>query len=134
MPKPPEAVSKEADAINRELDDIIVKLRGAPGGGRGGRGGGAAGGGPPADQQEEGAPPRPAGTTVQQRLQTAGGINNSNSMPTQYQREALTDVPADLEREIQRVNAVIQKLPAFMASLDAAGVPWTVGRPVKTDR
>ena len=53
-------------------------------------------------------------------------------MPTQYQREAVTDVPADLEREIQRLNAVMQKLPAFMSSLDAAGVPWTVGRPVRT--
>jgi hypothetical protein len=71
---------------------------------------------------------------VQQRLQTASGMNNSNSMPTQYQREALTDIPADLDREIQRLNALLQKMPAFMTSLDAAGVPWTVGRPVKTDR
>ena len=53
-------------------------------------------------------------------------------MPTQYQREALTTAPADLEREIQRLNAVIQKVPAFLSSLDAAGVPWTVGRPVRT--
>jgi hypothetical protein len=131
MPAPPEAVSKEADALNREVDDIIAKLRGAAGGGRGGGGGG---GGPPADQQEEGAPPRPAGSSVQQRLQTANGINGSSSMPTQYQREALTDVPTDLDRELQRLNALTQKLPAFMTSLDAAGVPWTVGRPVKTGR
>jgi photosystem II stability/assembly factor-like uncharacterized protein len=136
MTTPPDAVSHEADAINRELDDIIARLRGSGGGGRGGRGGG---GGPPRDEEEEeeeDRPPRSAPTSpaVQARLQTASGINNSNSMPTQYQREALTDVPADLEREVQRLNALLQRIPTFVASLDAAGVPWTVGRPVKIER
>jgi uncharacterized membrane protein YgcG len=130
MPKAPEGVSRDADAINRELDDIIAKLRGGGGGGRGGGGGG--GGAPPRDEEEEGAPPRQqGGVAVQQRLATASGINNSNSMPTQYQREALADLPADLDREIGRLNAVMQRLPAFVASLDAAGVPWTTGRPVR---
>ena len=131
MTTPPAAVSREADAINRELDDIIAKLRGAQGGGRGGGGGGAQ----RDEEEEEGAPARQqGGIAVQQRLQTASGINNSSSMPTQYQREALTDVPADLEREIQRLNAVMQRVPAFIASLDAAGVPWTPGRPVRIER
>ncbi len=126
MPAPPAAVSREAEGLDRELDEIIAKLRGAPGGGRGG--------GPPREEDEEGGPPRQESIAIQQRLQTASGINTSSSMPTQYQREALSDVPADLEREIQRLNTVVQRVPGFLAALDAAGVPWTTGRPVKVER
>jgi hypothetical protein len=38
----------------------------------------------------------------------------------------------DLEREVARLNTLLTtRVPALNRGLDAAGVPWTVGRPIK---
>ena len=50
-------------------------------------------------------------------------------MPTAQEMEALRSVPADLAREIERLNVVISaRVPALVDALDAAGMPWTPGR------
>ena len=40
-------------------------------------------------------------------------------------------VPADIEKQVGRLNAVLAQIPGFFASLDSANVPWTPGRPIK---
>jgi hypothetical protein len=38
----------------------------------------------------------------------------------------------DLEGQVAKLNALITtRVPALYRSLDAAGVPWTAGRPIK---
>jgi hypothetical protein len=38
----------------------------------------------------------------------------------------------DLEREVARLNGILStRVPALNRALDAAAVPWTVGRPIK---
>jgi len=88
-----EANKAQLDAIERDVNEVLRALRGA---GQGGGGGGGAS----------------AQATVQSRVQTALGILNFNSMPTQAQREALREAPAGLQSQIERLGAVIQRLSA----------------------
>jgi len=54
------------------------------------------------------------------------------SQPTQLQRATLSLASADLQREVGRINNLLQRqIPALNAALDAAKIPWTIGRPVE---
>ena len=115
----PESLKDQAEAVGDDIRDVIRLLRGP--GGRGGRGGGGGGG----DEADEG--PR----SVQQRLQTAAGVHRATAMPTRQEMDALRSVPGDLDREVKRINEILtERLPAFFNTLDDAGVPWTLGRPI----
>jgi photosystem II stability/assembly factor-like uncharacterized protein len=112
----PAALSSEATAIGRELDDILTKLRGA-----GGRGSG----------DGDGTEGRTA--PIQQRVNSvANEIGNVTSLPTQTQRDVLAAARTDLDGQLERLNRLIStRVPAFNKSLDDANVPWTMGRVVK---
>jgi photosystem II stability/assembly factor-like uncharacterized protein len=113
-----DSLSRQANAIDRDLDDILSKVRGAQGG----------------DREENDADDknrfRPS---IQQRVnQVANEIGDVTSPPTQIQRETLDSAMKDLEREATRLNALLTtRVPALNRGLDAAGVPWTAGRPIK---
>jgi len=107
------SLSEQAAALERDLEDVRTKL-GAGGGGFFGGGGGDG--------------PR----SLRQRLGVAGGALRATAMPTEQEREALDAVPAALEAEVGRLNALVtERLPAFFRALDDAGVPWTPGRPIR---
>ncbi|HKJ01728.1 MAG TPA: hypothetical protein VJ997_04715, partial [Longimicrobiales bacterium] len=109
----PESVSRMAEELRRDLDDIRTKL-GAGGGG--GFGGGSSDG------------PR----SIRTLLGYAGGVNRANAMPTEQEMEALGLVPSRLDTEVARLNAMVsERVPAFFRALDEAGVPWTPGRPIR---
>jgi hypothetical protein len=62
----------------------------------------------------------------------ANEIGDVTSPPTQLQRETLDLAMKDLEREVARLNALLTtRVPALNRGLDAAGVPWTSGRPIR---
>ena len=108
----PDSLTETADALQRDVDDIRAKL-------------GAGGGGPPGDG---GDGPR----TLRQLLAFAAGVHRATAMPTEQEREALDAVPAALDTEIGRLNAIVsERLPAFFGTLDEAGVPWTPGRVIR---
>jgi hypothetical protein len=66
---------------------------------------------------------------VDQIAEETGGVT---SPPTEIQRETLDRAVADLQRESARLNAIAAtRIPAFNQKLDAAGVPWSIGRPVQ---
>lgn len=109
----PGAVSDQLAALQRELNSINTAVSGQ---GRGFGGGG-------------GVMPDP--TPIATRIRLAGGILRSTSMPTEYERQALESAPADLEREVGRLNTLIStRLPALQQAMDEAGIPWTPGRPI----
>ncbi|HET9774988.1 MAG TPA: hypothetical protein VFP77_00320, partial [Gemmatimonadaceae bacterium] len=59
-------------------------------------------------------------------------IGNVTSQPTALQRATLDLASADLQREVGRINALLQqRIPALNASMDAAKIPWSIGRPVE---
>jgi photosystem II stability/assembly factor-like uncharacterized protein len=111
-----DSVSKQVTALDREIDDILTKVRGSQNANEG-----------DADDKNRFKP------SIQQRVNgVAGEIGDVTSPPTQLQRETLDSAMKDLEREVSRLNAIITtRLPALNKSLDAAGVPWTFGRPIK---
>jgi len=115
----PEAVTKEAAALGQEIDDLLATIRGARGRGFGGGGRGAGA-----------VVPQPS---IQQRVNgAANAINNVTSMPTADQRGAITSAAADFDRALPRLNTLITaRMPAFLKSLDDAGVPWSIGRPIR---
>jgi hypothetical protein len=117
----PAALSKDADAIGKDVDDIIAKVRGS---GRGFGGGGGGGG-------DDEAPPRTP--SIQQRVNgVANEIGGVTSLPTAQQRDTLAMAGTDLDIQLERVNALITaRVPAFNKALDDAKVPWSIGRPVK---
>jgi hypothetical protein len=108
-------VSKQADAVDHEISDILTKLRGDP----------------------EAAPisddKRVEDPSIQERVNNvAEEIGNVSSQPTALQHAALTLASSDLQREVGRINALLQRrIPALNAGLDAAKIPWTIGRPVE---
>ena len=112
----PAALSTEANAIGKEIDDIIAKVRGA--GGRGGGGG------------DENGPRQPS---IQQRVNgIANEIGNVTSLPTAYQHDALGIAATELDGQLERLNRLVTaRVPAFNTSLDEAKVPWSIGRPIK---
>jgi hypothetical protein len=110
-----DSLTKQADAIDKEISDILKKLRGDPEGEA------------PSDDKRVEDPP------IQERVNNvADEIGNVTSQPTQLQRATLALASADLQREVGRINALLQRrIPALNASLDAAKIPWTIGRPVE---
>jgi photosystem II stability/assembly factor-like uncharacterized protein len=110
----PDSVSKQADSIDKEIGDIVKKLRGDP-------------------ESESVDDRRTEEPSIQERVNNvAEEIGNVTSPPTELQRSTLTLATSDLQREVGRINALLQRrIPALNAALDAAKVPWTIGRPVE---
>jgi len=111
----PDTVSKQADAVDKEVSDILKKLRGDPDA-------------PPVSDDKRTEEP-----SIQERVNNvADEIGNVTSQPTELQRSTLTLATSDLQREVGRTNALLQRrIPALNAGLDAAKIPWTIGRPVE---
>jgi hypothetical protein len=110
----PDSVSKQADSIDKEISDIIKKLRGDP-------------------ESEAVDDRKTEEPSIQERVNNvAEEIGNVTSQPTELQRSTLTLATSDLQREVGRINTLLQRrVPALNAALDAAKVPWTIGRPVE---
>jgi photosystem II stability/assembly factor-like uncharacterized protein len=70
--------------------------------------------------------------TITRRLQVAqAGTRWSTYGPTPTHRRSLEVAELELAHVRERLNAVLdQGLPAFEKKLEAAGAPWTPGRPV----
>jgi len=111
-----DSLTRQTTAIERDVDDILAKVRGRPAG-----------------EQTDVEDRTRFAPSIQQRVnQVAGEIGDVTSPPTQLQRETLALAMQDLEREAVRLNALLAtRIPALNRALDAAGVPWTVGRAVK---
>jgi len=111
----PDSLTTQANAIDKEVDDILLKVRGRQG--------------PDSSDVDD----KKFHPSIQDRVnQVASEIGDVTSPPTQIQRETLELAMKDLEREAGRLNALLTgKVPALNRALDAAGVPWTVGRTVK---
>jgi hypothetical protein len=111
----PDTLTKQSDAIDGEVSDILKKLRGDPEGE------------PISDDKRVEDP------SIQERVNNvAEEIGNVSSQPTELQRSSLTLASANLQREVGRINALLQRqIPALNAGLDAAKIPWTIGRPVE---
>ncbi|MCG6955765.1 MAG: hypothetical protein LJF04_07230, partial [Gemmatimonadetes bacterium] len=110
----PPAITTEANGIERDVDAVIAQLRGRGGFGGGGGGGGVVG-----------------PSTVSQLVSQANGINRATAMPTGYEQQAFDALPAALDAQVEKLNAALARMPAFLKSLDDAGVPWSPGRPVR---
>ena len=110
----PDTISHQVDAVNHEIADILRKTRGR-----------AADAGP--DDRSIVQP------SVQERVNSiAEQIGDVTSPPTQNQLETVDQAESDLKREIARLNDLLQRrIPVLNGALDAAGVPWTIGRPVE---
>jgi photosystem II stability/assembly factor-like uncharacterized protein len=111
----PDSLTTQADAIDKEVDDILLKVRGRQG--------------PEANDVDD----KKFQPSVQERVnQVAGEIGDVTSPATQIQRETLDLAMKDLDREAGRLNALLtRRVPALNRSLDQAGVPWTMGRTVR---
>lgn len=112
-----DSLSRQVTAIDRDVDDILLKVRGRQG----------AAAQADADDRTRFAP------SIQNRVnQVANEIGDVTSPPTQIQRETLDLAMTDLEKEVGRLNVLLTtRVPGLNRALDAAGVPWTVGRPVR---
>ena len=109
----PASLEEMAESLAADVDDIRSELGAGGGGGFFGGGGGDG--------------PR----SVRQRVLGASGIHRSNTMPSAQELESLRSAPEPLEREVARLNEIVRtRLPAFFDALDAAGVPWSPGRPL----
>jgi len=111
----PDSLTTQTNAIDKEVDDILLKVRGRQG--------------PEANDVDD----KKFAPSIQERVnQVAGEIGDVTSSPTQIQRETLELAMKDLDREATRLNTLLTgKVPALNRGLDAAGVPWTVGRTVR---
>jgi hypothetical protein len=111
----PDSVSKQAEAVDHEISDILKKLRGDPEGE------------PVSDDKRVEDP------SIQERVNNvAEEIGNVSSQPTELQRATLVLASSDLQREVGRINALLERrIPALNAGLDAAKIPWTIGRPIE---
>jgi hypothetical protein len=113
-----DSLTRQVNGVDREIDAILKNVRGDPN-----------------------AAPRDADDkdkdkfepSIQQRVnQVANEVGDVSSPPTQLQRGTLESAMKDLARETARLNTLLStRVPALNKALDAAGVPWTVGRPVK---
>ena len=70
--------------------------------------------------------------TITRRLRVAQmGTSLSTYGPTPTHRRSLEIAEQELAKLREQLNAVLeQRLPAFEKKLEAAGAPWTPGRPV----
>jgi photosystem II stability/assembly factor-like uncharacterized protein len=111
-----DSLSRQANSIDREIDSILKAVRGDPNG-------------PPRDADDK----NKYEPSIQERVnQVAGEIGDVTSPPTQLQRETLDSAMKDLEAQAARLNTLLTtRVPSLNKALDAAGVPWTVGRSVK---
>ncbi len=112
------ALTTEGTAIEREVDEILTKLRGRDDST------------PAADDADDRTRSEPS---VQSRVdEVADDIGGVTSPATQLQRETLDRAIADLQRESAKLNALTTtRIPPFYQNLDAAGVPWSLGRTVQ---
>jgi photosystem II stability/assembly factor-like uncharacterized protein len=110
----PESLTEMANGLEEDVNDIRRRL--GAGGGFGGFGGGGGSTGDP---------------SVRQLLGAAAGVHRADAMPTEQEMEALNAVPAALDAQLDRLNALLARMPAFSEALDESGVPWTPGRPVR---
>jgi photosystem II stability/assembly factor-like uncharacterized protein len=111
-----DSLSRQVSGIDREIDAILKSVRGEQGPASA-----------DADDKDKFKP------SIQDRVnQVANEVGDVSSPPTQLQRETLDSAMKDLARETARLNTLLStRVPALNKALDAAGVPWTVGRPVK---
>src|SRR5256714_3752697 len=111
----PDSLTKQSDAIDHELGDILKKLRGDP------------------EAEPVSDDKRVEDPSIQERVNNvAEEIGNETSPPTELQRATLTLASSDLQREVGRINTLLQRrIPVLNAGLDAAKIPWTIGRPVE---
>ena len=111
----PDTLSKQAAAVEKELNDLLTKLRGDP------------------EAEATSDDKRVEDPSVQERVNNvAEEIGNVTSQPTELQRSTLTLATSDLQREVGRINTLLQqRIPALNSGLDAARIPWTIGRPVE---
>ncbi|MGH2362282.1 MAG: WD40/YVTN/BNR-like repeat-containing protein, partial [bacterium] len=111
----PDSLTKQTEAIDKEVDDILTKVRGRQGPGA------------------SGVDDKKFAPSIQDRVNQIGGeIGDVTSPPTQIQRETLELAMKDLERDAARLNALLTtRVPALNRALDATGVPWTAGRTVR---
>lgn len=110
-----DSLSPQASAIDHDIDDILTKVRGRQGEAN------------DADDKNRYTP------SIQERMNSvASEIGDVTSPPTQLQRETIDLAMKDLEREVARLNPILAtRVPALNRALDAAGVPWTVGRSIR---
>jgi chromosome segregation ATPase len=111
-----DSISRQVTALDRDVDDILEKVRGRQ------------------DQADADADDKNRfKPSIQERVNgVANEIGDVTSPPTQLQRETLDSAMKDLEVQVARLNAIIAtRAPALNRSLDAAGVPWTFGRPIR---
>jgi photosystem II stability/assembly factor-like uncharacterized protein len=111
-----DSLSRQANSIDREIDSILKAVRGDPNG-------------PPRDADDK----NKYEPSIQERVnQVASEIGDVTSPPTQLQRETLDAAMNDLAVQTARLNTLLgTRVPSLNKALDAAGVPWTVGRSVK---
>jgi photosystem II stability/assembly factor-like uncharacterized protein len=111
-----DSLSRQTNAIDKEVDGILEKVRGVQNAAEN-----------DADDKNRFTP------SIQERVNGVGGeIGDVTSPPTQLQRETLDMAMKDLEGQVTKLNALLTaRIPALYRALDAAGVPWTVGRPIK---
>ncbi len=114
----PDSVSTQSDAIEKELGEVLKKLRGDP------------------DAPVVSDDKRTEEPSIQERVNNvADEIGNVTSQPTELQKSTLILSASDLQREVGRINALLQRrIPALNAALDRAKIPWTIGRPVEVMR
>jgi photosystem II stability/assembly factor-like uncharacterized protein len=112
-----DSLSRQATQLDRDIDDILTKVRGRQGGGAQGD----------ADDRNRYQP------SIQQRVnQVANEIGDVTSPATQLQQETLDLAMKDLEVQVTRLNVLLSsRVPSLNAALDAAGIPWTAGRPIR---
>ena len=111
----PDSLTKQSDAVDREISDILKKLRGDP------------------EAEPVSDDKRVEDPSIQERVNNvAEEIGNVTSQPTELQRATLALASSDLQREVGRINNLLQRrIPTLNAGLDAAKIPWTIGRPVE---
>jgi len=111
----PDSLTKQSDAIDSEISDVLKKLRGDP------------------EAEPVSDDKRVEDPSIQERVNNvAEQIGNVTSQPTELQRATLALASSDLEREVGRINNLLQRrIPTLNAGLDAAKIPWTIGRPVE---
>jgi photosystem II stability/assembly factor-like uncharacterized protein len=111
-----DSLSRQVNSVDKEIDSILKAVRGDPNG-------------PPKDADDK----NKYKPSIQDRVnQVASEIGDVTSPPTQLQRETLDVAMKDLAAQAVRLNTLLTtRVPSLNKALDAAGVPWTVGRSVK---